>query len=116
MGGGAAGEAPRRGPRLRLGRKSTVLRPVKTYADALGVFRWDIPTRYNIGVDVIDKHVSTGHGSRPALIYESESGAIERFSFRDIARKSNQLANLLVAHDFGPGDRIAILLPQRPET
>lgn len=93
-----------------------MLRPVKTYADALGVFRWDIPTRYNIGVDVIDKHVSAGHGSRPALIYESESGAIERFSFRDIARKSNQLANLLVAHDFGPGDRIAILLPQRPET
>jgi len=93
-----------------------VLRPVKTYADALGVFRWDIPTRYNIGVDVIDKHVSAGHGSRPALIYESESGAIERFSFRDIARKSNQLANLLVAHDVGPGDRIAILLPQRPET
>ena len=93
-----------------------MLRPVKTYADALGVFRWDIPTRYNIGVDVIDKHVSAGHGSRPALIYESESGAIERFSFRDIARKSNQLANLLVAHDVGPGDRIAILLPQRPET
>jgi acetyl-CoA synthetase len=93
-----------------------VLRPVKTYADALSAFRWDIPTRYNIGVDVIDKHVSAGHGSRPALIYESESGAIERFSFRDIARKSNQLANLLVAHDVGPGDRIAILLPQRPET
>ena len=93
-----------------------MLRPVKTYADALGVFRWDIPTRYNIGVDVIDKHVSAGHGSRPALIYELESGAIERFSFRDIARKSNQLANLLVAHDVGPGDRIAILLPQRPET
>ena len=93
-----------------------MLRPVKTYADALSAFRWDIPTRYNIGVDVIDKHVSAGHGSRPALIYESESGAIERFSFRDIARKSNQLANLLVAHDVGPGDRIAILLPQRPET
>ena len=70
----------------------------------------------HIGVDVIDKHVSAGHGSRPALIYELESGAIERFSFRDIARKSNQLANLLVAHDVGPGDRIAILLPQRPET
>jgi acetyl-CoA synthetase len=93
-----------------------VLRAAKTYADALGAFRWEIPARHNIGVDVIDKHVGAGHGDRLALIYESESGAIERFSFADIERKSNRLANLLVAQGIRPGDRVAILLPQRPET
>jgi acetyl-CoA synthetase len=93
-----------------------MLRPADTYADAVAAFRWKIPTRYNIGVDVADKHVRDGHGDRLALVYESESGVVERFSFADIARKSNQLANLLVAQGVKPGDRVAILLPQRPET
>jgi acetyl-CoA synthetase len=93
-----------------------VLRPAKTYAEVVGAFRWDIPARYNIGVDVVDKHVGHGQGDRLALIYESESCGIERFSFDDIARKSNQFANLLVAQGIRRGDRVAILLPQRPET
>ena len=69
-----------------------------------------------IGVDVVDKHVAAGHGGELALVYELESGAIERFSFADIAWQSNRLANLLVAYGIRPGDRVAILLPQRPET
>ena len=93
-----------------------MLRPACTYADAVTAFRWEIPARYNIGVDVADKHVRNGQGDQLALIYESESGAIEHFSFRDIAQKSNQLANLLVAQGIRSGDRVAILLPQRPET
>ena len=93
-----------------------MMRLAETYADAISAFRWDIPASYNIGVDVVDKHVATGHGGELALVYESESGAIERFSFADIAWQSNRLANLLVAYGIRPGDRVAILLPQRPET
>ena len=92
------------------------MRLAETYADAISVFRWDIPASYNIGVDVVDKHVAAGHGGELALVYKSESGAIERFSFADIAWQSNRLANLLVAYGIRPGDRVAILLPQRPET
>jgi acetyl-CoA synthetase len=93
-----------------------MLRPADTYAGAVAAFRWEIPARYNIGVDVADKHVRDGREDQLALIYETERGAVERFSFADIARKSNQLANLLVAHGLRPRDRVAILLPQRPET
>jgi acetyl-CoA synthetase len=93
-----------------------MLRPADTYADVVAAFCWETPARYNIGVDVADKHVREGRGDQLALIYESESGAVERFSFADIARKSNQLANLLVAHGLRSRDRVAILLPQRPET
>jgi acetyl-CoA synthetase len=90
--------------------------PAATYADVIATFRWEIPAHYNIGVDVADKHVLEGRGDQLALIYETENGAVERFSFSDVAQKSNQLANLLVAHGIRSGDRVAILLPQRPET
>ena len=93
-----------------------MLRPAKTYPDALSAFRWQIPAAYNMGVDVADKHVWDGRADQPALIYEAENGAVERYSFGDIARTSNQIANLLRAHGLGAGDRVAILLPQRPET
>jgi acetyl-CoA synthetase len=93
-----------------------MLRPANTYADVFQAFRWNIPTCYNIGVDVVDKHVAAGQGGRLALVHEKESGAFERLSFDDIFRKSNQLANLLVAHGICRGDRVAILLPQQPET
>ncbi len=93
-----------------------MLRPAKNDSDVVAAFRWEIPERYNIAIDVVDKHVAAGHGGRLALIHESESGAIERFSFEDIARKSNRLANLLLACDVHPGDRVAVLLQQRPET
>src|SRR5262245_33585586 len=93
-----------------------MLRPASTYDEACRAFRWDVPARYNIGVDAVDKHVAAGDGDRLALIHERENGAVERFSFRDIARQSNRLANVLLAHGVTPGDRVGILLPQRPET
>ena len=38
------------------------------------------------------------------------------YSFRDVARQSSRLANLLLAQGLKPGDRVGILLPQQPET
>jgi acetyl-CoA synthetase len=51
-----------------------------------------------------------------ALIHEHENGAVDRYTFHDIARQSNRLANVLAVQGLEAGDRVAILLPQRPET
>ena len=93
-----------------------MLHPAPTYDAARRAFRWDIPAGYNIGVDVVDRHVAAGRGDRLALVYVGENGEPERYSFVDIARQSNRLANLLLAHGIRRGDRVAILLAQRPET
>ena len=77
-------------------------------------FAWAIPERYNIGVDVCDRHAD-GTG-RKALTYVSDTGAVSEHSFDDFKRASNRFANVLGAHGFGRGDRLAILLPQMPET
>src|SRR5467141_334338 len=74
-------------------------------------FRWDIPERFNIGVDVADRYPSAR-----ALIEIDPSGAAREFTFDAISALSNRLANVLVARGLQQGDRIATLLPQRHET
>ena len=91
-----------------------MLKPGKTYNEVYNSFQWDIPQYYNIGVDICDKWA--GQSDRLALIYEDESGRVEKYTFADLKRLSNRLANGLNASGIGPGDRFGILLPQCPET
>ncbi len=85
-----------------------------SYDEVYRSFRWPIPEYYNIGVDVCDKWADERY--RLALIYEDESGRTEKYTFWDIRNLSNRLANALRAHGITRGDRVAILLPQCPET
>ncbi|KAA0680815.1 acyl-CoA synthetase [Azospirillum brasilense] len=78
-------------------------------------FVWSVPERYNIGVDVCDKWAACDP-ERTALIHKRRDGAVETYSFADIRRLSNRLANALAAHGVARGDRVGILLPQAPET
>jgi acetyl-CoA synthetase len=77
-------------------------------------FRWNIPERYNIGVDVCSRWAQDA--TRLALIYENRSGEVSRYTFADIERLANRTANLLVGRGVQSGERVAILLPQAPET
>lgn len=90
-----------------------MLKPGKTYDEVYDSFRWEIPEFYNIGVDICDKWAHQRY--RLALIYEDENGQVEKYSFWDLKRLSNGLANGLKANGIGPGDRFGILLPQSPE-
>jgi acetyl-CoA synthetase len=85
-----------------------------TYQEVFKSFRWPIPEYYNIGVDICDKWA--GERYRLALIYEDEEGGVEKFTFWDLMRLSNRLANALRAYGIERGDRVGILLPQCPET
>ncbi len=91
-----------------------MLRPGKTYEKVYHAFQWEIPEFYNIGVDICDKWA--WQRNRLALIYENEKGLVEKYTFRDLKRLSNQLANGLKANGIVRGDRLGILLPQCPET
>jgi acetyl-CoA synthetase len=86
----------------------------QTYEEICRNFSWEIPASYNIGVDVCDKWAD-GKG-RLALIYVDSGEKEQRLTFDELRSLSNRLANALRAHGVQPGDRIAILLPQCPET
>ncbi len=85
-----------------------------TYEEVCGNFKWEIPKYYNIGVDVCDKWALDQ--KRLALIYIDPQGREQKYTFRDLRDLSNQLANTLKANHINRGDRVGILLSQRPET
>jgi len=78
-------------------------------------FRWDIPERYNMGLDACARHVA-GASDRVALHCEDSDGLERRYTFGELDRLSNRLANALRALGVVRGDRVAIVLAQRPET
>ena len=91
-----------------------MLAPAATYAEAYDKFRWRIPARYNIGVDVCDRHAAAAPGAT-AIVFE-DANAVRRVSFGELRAASNRLANVLLARGLSRGDRVAGLLQQSPET
>jgi len=77
-------------------------------------FRWKIPGRYNIGVDVCDRWAAADPG-RLAILHVKADGSVEEVSFGRLRDTANRLANVLRAHGIARGDRVAIMLPQAPE-
>src|ERR671926_1866891 len=78
-------------------------------------FRWQVPARYNIAESVCDCWARS-EPDRVAIIDEKPDGTVERWTYGRIQALANRLANALKAHGVRPGDRIALLLPQTPET
>ncbi|MBP2299046.1 acyl-CoA synthetase [Azospirillum picis] len=78
-------------------------------------FAWQVPNRYNIGVDVCDRWAEA-EPDRLALIHKRRDGGVEEYRFSDIRALSNRFANTLAGHGVARGDRVGILLPQAPET
>lgn len=77
-------------------------------------FRWNIPERYNIGVEVSDRQAALDP-DRPALL-DCRSEQIQALSFGELAARSSRMAHGLRALGVRPGDRVALLLPQGFET
>jgi len=91
-----------------------MLRPGHSYDEVYGGFRWELPERFNIGIAACDRHADGT--SKLALVYEAPDGRVERFSFDDLKHLSNLCVNALATFGIGRGDRVGVLLPQRPET
>ena len=83
-----------------------------SYAEACANWRWEIPERFNMGVSVCDRQAPEAL----ALIVPQPDGGRRDYTFGDLKKLSSRLANLLVAHGLERGDRVAVLLPQMPET
>jgi len=68
-----------------------------------------------MGIDVCDKFADITPNA-PALIDILEDGSPRPYSYLELKRLSNRLANTLLVNGLSAGDRVGILLPQCPET
>src|SRR3989442_10585267 len=84
------------------------------YEELYKSFRWHVPERYNIAQACCGQWAADR--SRCALYWEDESGATAAYSFWDIQVAANRLSNALAALGVKRGERVALILPQRPET
>ncbi|MEO8565136.1 MAG: AMP-binding protein [Betaproteobacteria bacterium] len=87
---------------------------VDRYRELCARHRWNVPHDFNIAAAVCGRHASDG--ARIAIYWEDESGATTTLSFGELQRQANRCANALDALGVGRGDKLAIMLPQRPET
>lgn len=69
----------------------------------------------NIAHEAIDRHADTSDKNRVALHWEDEDGTEKQFTFSDIKRQSDKLANVLRGLGVEKGDRIFLFLPKVPE-
>ena len=81
------------------------------YDEMCAGFRWEVPERYNIAADVIDKHDPAGL----AMLWEDWQGNERRLTFGDMQTLTNRTANALRGAGVGEGDRVAVMLPPIPE-
>ena len=84
----------------------------KSYEEMLAEFRWEVPERYNIAADTLDKHAD----ERLAMLWEDWQGNRREVTFGEVRDTANRVANMLASLGVEPGDRVACLLPSTPET
>jgi acetyl-CoA synthetase len=88
--------------------------PVDRYREIFAAYRWQVPADFNIAAAVCHRHAADEN--RIAIHWEDEDGASARWTYAALQRDANRLSNALSAQGVGRGDRVAIILPQRPET
>ncbi len=78
-------------------------------------FVWPEPVQFNIA-EMACARWARAEPERRALTYLRPDGDVRDYTYIQLARASRRLANVLLGHGIKRGDRVAVLLPQTPET
>lgn len=71
--------------------------------------------KINLAYNAIDRHVKNKKGDKVALFYKGKNNESEKYSFKQLAQKTNQFANLLIKNGVKKNDKVFIFLPTIPE-
>ncbi len=72
-------------------------------------FDINVPDNFNFGYDVIDE-IAKNEPDRRAMIWVNEENEEHIFTYSDLMKKSNQVANMLIAHGVRKGDMVMSIL------
>ncbi len=77
-------------------------------------FRWAVPPDFNLAQACCRRWAADS--ARVALHWEDETGDTRTFTYRELQEAANRASHALAALGVARGDRVALILPQRPET
>mgnify|MGYP003336787784 CR=1 FL=1 len=69
----------------------------------------------NLAHECVDRHAAGPRAQKPAIIWQSAGGDIERYTYADLRARSNQVANAFRGLGVAKGDRVFILSDRIPE-
>lgn len=72
-------------------------------------FEINVPDNFNFGYDVIDE-IGKNDPDRRAMVWVNEENEEHIFTYGDLMKKSNQVANMLIAHGVKKGDKVMSVL------
>ncbi|MBI2079169.1 acetate--CoA ligase [Candidatus Micrarchaeota archaeon] len=75
---------------------------------------WFSDGKINAAHNAVDRHVNNHRKNKVALIYESTSGQVEKYTYLDLKNQSNKFANVLKKLGVVKGDRVFLFLPRIP--
>ncbi len=76
---------------------------------------WHVPEFFNIGVACTDVHLDTEIENRIAMIVEDDAKGTITATYRDLAHRSSQFAQVLRKHGVAREDRVLVRLPNSLE-
>jgi acetyl-CoA synthetase len=90
---------------------------VDRWAHLHGSFRWQVPARLNIAELCCGRWArQRASAGLTAIAWEAESGASGTVSYGELQAQADRLSHALRAAGVRRGDRVAVVMPQRPET
>ena len=79
-------------------------------------YKWFVGAKCNIVYNALDRHIETANKNKLALIWEGEPGDTRKFTYYELYREVNKLANALRSLGVRKGDRVVTYMPPLPET
>jgi acetyl-CoA synthetase len=77
--------------------------------------KWFVGGKLNASVNCLDRHIDSDAKNKVAIIWEGENGETNSFTYYQLYRSVNKLANALKNLGVKKGDRITIYLPMIPQ-
>lgn len=79
-------------------------------------YRWFSDGELNTCANALDRHVESGRGDQPALIYDSPvTGTKRTYTYRELLDQTARFAGALRSVGVNKGDRVVIYMPMIPE-
>jgi acetyl-CoA synthetase len=77
--------------------------------------KWFVGGKMNLAYNCLDLQVERGRGGKTAILWESESGEVRKYTFLQLLDQVKRFANVLKLHGVKKGDCVALYMGMVPE-